>query len=115
MIYVKRVYSPPQHGKGGYFLVDRLWPRGIRKDEFHHVAWFKDVAPSHGLRNWYQHDPAKWEEFKRRYFSELDQKPEVWIPILDAAHKHDVILLYSAKDETHNNAVALKAYLENKL
>jgi uncharacterized protein YeaO (DUF488 family) len=114
MIYVKRVYPPSQHREGIYFLVDRLWPRGIKKEELHHVIWFKDVAPSDGLRNWYQHDPAKWEEFKRRYFAELDKKPEFWKPILEAAQQGDVTLLYGAKNEGYNNAEALKIYLENR-
>lgn len=115
MIYVKRVYPPPQHEKGIYFLVDRLWPRGIRKDKLHYNAWFKDAAPSDSLRSWYKHDPDKWEEFKRRYFAELDEKPEVWKPILEAARQGDVTLLYSAKNESRNNAVALKIYLESRL
>jgi uncharacterized protein YeaO (DUF488 family) len=115
MIYIKRVYPPSRHGEGTHFLVDRLWPRGLKKDDFYYDSWLKDVAPSDDLRGWYKHDPDKWGEFKRRYFAELDQKPEVWRPILAAARKHNVTLLYSAKNEIYNNAVALKIYLENKL
>ena len=114
MIYVKRVYLPVGHADGNRFLVDRLWPRGISKDKLHYDAWFKDVAPSNGLRGWYKHDPVKWEDFKGRYFAELDEKPEVWKPILEATRQGDVTLLYSAKDESHNNAVALKIYLESR-
>jgi uncharacterized protein YeaO (DUF488 family) len=88
---------------------------GIKKDSLHYDAWLKDVAPSDGLRAWFKHDPNKWKEFKLRYFNELDQKPESWEPILDAARNNDVTLLYSAKDETYNNAAALKMYLERKL
>ena len=115
MIYVKRVYPPSPDEKGIHFLVDRLWPRGLKKDDFHYNAWLKEVAPSNDLRNWYKHDPDKWQEFRKRYFAELEEKPDVWEPILDAARKGDITLLYSAKNETHNNAVALKEYLENKL
>lgn len=96
-------------------MVDRLWPRGLKKNDFHYNAWLKEVAPSDSLRGWYKHDPDKWEEFKRRYFAELDEKPDIWKPILDAARKGNITLLYSAKNETHNNAVALKIYLESKL
>jgi uncharacterized protein YeaO (DUF488 family) len=115
MIYVERVYQQSKHVGGKRFLVDRLWPRGIKKEALRLAAWVKEVAPSDDLRNWFQHDPEKWEEFKRRYFAELDQKQETWRPILDAARKHDIVLLYSAKDQNNNNAVALKSYLENKL
>lgn len=115
MIYVERVYSSSKQYGGIRFLVDKLWPRGIKKEELRHDAWFKEVAPSDGLRGWYQHDPNKWEEFKRRYFAELDQKPEAWRPILDAARRYNIVLLYSTKEESYNNAVALKIYLENKL
>jgi len=115
MISIKRVYAPQGSEDGNRFLVDRLWPRGIKKDKLRSKGWFKEVAPSDSLRNWYKHDPDKWQEFKRRYFAELDEKPEVWRPILDAARKGDITLLYSAKDESLNNAVALKIYLENKL
>jgi uncharacterized protein YeaO (DUF488 family) len=115
MINVKRVYLPPEQTDGRRFLVDRLWPRGIKKDKLHCEAWFKEAAPSDSLRVWYQHDPDKWEEFKLRYFAELDGKPEVWKPMLDAARKGDITLLYSTRNETNNNALALKAYLDGKL
>lgn len=115
MINVKRVYLQPDQADGNRFLVDRLWPRGIKKDNLHYDAWLKDVAPSDGLRTWYKHDPEKWQEFKRRYFAELDEKPEVWKPILDAAQKGDITLLYSTRKVGNNNAVALKTYLEEKL
>jgi uncharacterized protein YeaO (DUF488 family) len=115
MIHIERVYRQANYEDDKRFLVDRLWPRGIKKDELCYDAWLKDVAPSYGLRLWFKHDPNKWNEFKHRYFNELDQKPEAWRPILDAARNNNITLLYSAKDETHNNAAALKEYLESKL
>ena len=77
-------------------------------------GWLKEVAPSDELRRWFGHDPAKWEEFQQRYFAELEAKPEAWRPLLEAARKGTVTLLFSARDEAHNNAVALKAFLERK-
>jgi uncharacterized protein YeaO (DUF488 family) len=78
-------------------------------------AWLKDVAPSDNLRNWFAHDPAKWDEFCRRYFAELDSKPEIWQGILDTSLQGNVTLLFGAKDIWHNNALALKLYLEARL
>jgi uncharacterized protein YeaO (DUF488 family) len=115
MIRVERVYERVKHKGGKRLLVDRLWPRGVKKSELRYDDWLKDVAPSDSLRVWFKHDPNKWNEFKVRYFNELDQNPGAWKPILDAAKKNDVTLLFSAKDETYNNATALKVYLESKL
>jgi uncharacterized protein YeaO (DUF488 family) len=112
MIKVKRAYDPPESDDGTRFLVDRLWPRGVKKEDLHLDGWLKDVAPSDDLRRWFSHDPAKWEEFQRRYFAELDGKPDALRPIRDAARQGNVTLLYSARDVEHNNAVALRAYLE---
>jgi len=92
-------------------LVDRLWPRGVRKESLPLDAWLKDVAPSTELRKWFGHDPAKWDEFRRRYFAELDGRVEVLNPMLAAARKGRVTLLYSARDVEHNQAVALRDYL----
>lgn len=78
-------------------------------------AWFKDVAPSDGLRRWFGHDPAKWEEFQRRYRAELDAKSNAWMPLLEASREGNVTLLYSARDTEHNNAIVLKAYLEERM
>jgi uncharacterized protein YeaO (DUF488 family) len=115
MINVQRVYQLSIRSDEKRFLVDRLWPRGISKDKLRLDAWLKEVAPSDSLRKWYHHDLDKWEEFKHRYFSELDQKPDAWKPLLDAAvQQHNIILLYSSKEENRNNAVALKIYLESK-
>jgi uncharacterized protein YeaO (DUF488 family) len=115
MIRVKRVYDPPSSDDGTRFLVDRLWPRGAKREALRLDGWLKDVAPSEALRRWFSHDPTKWDEFRRRYSVELDGKPETWQPILQAAQRGNVTLLYSARDTEHNNAVALKAYLGKRL
>lgn len=114
MIQTKRVYEPASRSDGARFLVERLWARGMKRDELHMKGWLKDVAPSAELRRWFGHDPKKWETFRERYFAELDAKAETWQPLLEAARRGTVTLLYSARDETHNNAVALKEYLERK-
>ncbi len=115
MINVRRIYEPPSEREGTRFLVDQLWPRGMKKEEVNVSGWLKDVSPSKELRQWFGHEPAKWNEFQRRYFAELDQKPETWRPLLEAARKGEVTLLFSARDQQHNNAVALKSYLEKRL
>ncbi len=114
MIQVKRVYDPPDTKDGTRFLVERLWPRGIKKEALQMQDWLKDVAPSGELRRWFSHDPAKWREFQQRYFKELDGHREAWQPLLQAARRRNVTLLYSARDTEHNNAVALKEYLEKQ-
>jgi uncharacterized protein YeaO (DUF488 family) len=115
MIEVARAYDLAGKRRGGLFLVDRLWPRGVRKEALKLEAWPKAVSPSDKLRNWFKHDPAKWKEFQRRYFAELDKNPEAWQPLLRAAQDGDITLVFSARDTEHNNAVALKAYLERRL
>src|SRR5579862_3438310 len=115
MVQIKRVYEPADPGDGARFLVERLWPRGIKKEALKIQAWLKDVAPSTELRQWFSHDPAKWTEFQRRYLTELKQNPESWAPLVTAARNGTVTLLYSSHDATHNNAVALKKFLESKL
>jgi uncharacterized protein YeaO (DUF488 family) len=112
VIRVKRVYEAPEPGDGTRILVERLWPRGIRKDALELHAWLKDVAPSTELRRWFGHDPARWDEFRKRYNNELDARPEAWHEILNAARSGPVTLLFSARDTSHNNAVALRSYLE---
>jgi uncharacterized protein YeaO (DUF488 family) len=114
MIQTRRVYETPEPSDGTRFLVERLWPRGMKKEALKLDGWLKEVAPSAELRRWFGHDPAKWEEFRRRYFAELDQHPEAWQRIQEAARRGKVTLLYSARDTAHNSAVALKAYLEEK-
>ena len=102
------------------FLIDGLWPRGVKKSALYISAWIKEVAPSKALRQWFGHDPAKWEEFRRRYFAELNsqatsgQSP-AWKPILEAARRQKVTLVYGAHDPEHNNAVALREYLAKKI
>ncbi len=112
MIRVKRVYDQVETDDGTRILVDRLWPRGMKRESLKLDQWIKDVAPSEELRRWFGHDPAKWQEFQQRYFDELNKKAEIWHPILAAARQNPVTLLFSAKDVQHNNAVALKEYLE---
>ena len=114
-IAIKRVYEESANSGTSLFLVDRLWPRGIRKEMFDNVTWNKEVAPSAVLRKWFGHDPKKWHGFLSRYFKELDENPETWQVILEDAKKGRVTLLYGAKDIEHNQAVALKAYLDKKL
>ncbi|BFI73149.1 uroporphyrin-III methyltransferase [Nanoarchaeota archaeon] len=109
MIKIKRVYDPIENDDGIRILVDRIWPRGIKKDKIY--IWLKDIAPSNELRKWFNHDPNKWEEFKRRYFEELDKNSELNKLIEIIKNNKNVTLLYSAKSP-YNNAVALKEYLE---
>jgi len=115
MIKLKRVYDPAEPSDGKRFLVERLWPRGVRKDALPLDGWLRDVAPSDELRRWFHHDPARWEDFQQRYWAELEIKPETWKPLVEAARQGDVTLLFSARDTEHNNAVALKAFLESRL
>ncbi len=112
MIRLKRVYEPAEKADGRRFLVERLWPRGVSKDSLKVDAWLKDVAPSAGLRQWFSHDPQKWNEFRRRYFTELAANEAALAPIQEAVAAGDVTLVYSSHDTEHNNAVALKEYLE---
>jgi uncharacterized protein YeaO (DUF488 family) len=114
MIKLKRVYDPVARADGTRFLVERLWPRGLSKEKAHLTAWLKDVGPSTELRQWFNHDPRKWSQFRTRYFRELDANPESWAPIVAAARKSTVTLVYSSHDEEHNNAVALNEYLQKK-
>ena len=115
MLKTKRVYESAEASDGTRFLVDRLWPRGIKKEKLEMKAWLKDVAPSPKLRKWFAHDPAKWEEFQQRYRAELESNPGAWQPILEAAKQRNVTLLYSARDTEHNSAVLLKAYLKEQM
>ncbi len=114
-IDVQRVYDSTGASRSTYFLVDRLWPRGVSKERLKGVMWFRDVAPSNALRKWFDHDPDKWRDFMKRYFKELDGNPESWQPILETAREGSVTLLYGAKDTEHNQAIALKVYLDTKL
>lgn len=111
-IHLKRVYEPASKQDGFRVFVDRLWPRGIKKEELQMDLWLKEVAPSTELRKWFSHDPAKWEQFQKKYAKELDEKGEALEPILSALKKGVVTLLYSSKDTEHNSALYLKKYLE---
>ena len=111
MIEIKRVYSPLQKEDGFRVLVDRVWPRGVSKKQLRADLWLKDAAPSTPLRKWFGHDRAKWAEFQRRYFAELDEKPEVIRQLLDLAEKQRVTLLFAARDTEYSHAAALKKYL----
>lgn len=115
MLKVKRVYESTEVSDGVRFLVERLWPRGMKKEKLNMDAWLKDVAPSDSLRRWFEHDPLKWSEFQKRYRAELDDNPNTWEPILEAMERGDVTLLYSAHDTEHNNALVLKSFLEEHL
>jgi uncharacterized protein YeaO (DUF488 family) len=115
MLKIKRVYEDVEASDGVRFLVERLWPRGMKKEALKMKSWLKDVAPSPSLRSWYGHEPDKWEEFQQRYRAELESKPESWKPILEAAKRGDVTLLYSARDTEHNSALLLKSFLEEQL
>jgi uncharacterized protein YeaO (DUF488 family) len=115
MIQVKRAYESPNKEDGERFLVERLWPRGVKKQSLQVEAWLKDVAPSTELRQWFQHDPAKWSEFRQRYFRELEKHPDAWQALLARARRDRVTLVYSAHDAEHNNAVALKEFLDQKI
>ncbi|HUB31319.1 MAG TPA: DUF488 domain-containing protein [Terracidiphilus sp.] len=114
MIKIKRVYEAAAPDDGDRFLVDRLWPRGIKKEMLKMTAWLKDAAPSNELRQWYHHDPERWDEFRRRYFEELRQNPDAWLPLTEAARAGTITLLYSAQHLEQNNAAALAEFLRNK-
>jgi uncharacterized protein YeaO (DUF488 family) len=115
MIRIKRVYEPRLASDGVRFLVERLWPRGMSKAALEMDAWLKDAAPSTELRRWFDHDPERWTEFKRRYRSELLANPDAWKPILDKGRRGRVTLLYSAHDAEHNNAVVLRDFVSARL
>ena len=112
VIKVKRIYQAADQKDGFRILVDRIWPRGLTKEAARIDLWLKDVAPSTPLRKWFGHDPALWEEFRKRYCAEPDQKRGPVDQILSKTKKKRVTLLFAAKDEQHNNAVALKQYLD---
>ena len=114
-IELKRAYDRAAESDGYRVLVDRIWPRGVAKDDLRVDAWLKDLAPSAGLRKWFRHDPAKWDEFKKRYARELEQRSDALEQLVARARAGRVTLVFGAKDTEHNNAVALKEYLERRL
>jgi uncharacterized protein YeaO (DUF488 family) len=115
MIKIKRVYEAAQPSDGRRFLVDRVWPRGIRKDAANVEAWIKEAGPSDELRKWFGHDPRRWTQFRRRYLRELNQREDVLAPLVRAAREGDITLVYSARDQQHNQAVVIKNVLEAQL
>lgn len=111
MIRIKRTYEPPSRGDGRRILVERLWPRGMKKEALVAHAWLKDVAPSTELRKWFGHRVQRWPQFQRRYRAELRANVDAWRPILEASERGAVTLLYSAHDPLHNGAVVLRDFL----
>ncbi|HEU4603494.1 MAG TPA: DUF488 domain-containing protein [Steroidobacteraceae bacterium] len=111
MIRIKRTYDPAARTDGRRFLVERLWPRGMKKESLVMDEWLKEVAPSTELRKWFGHRPERWAEFQRRYKAELSANPDAWQPLLDASKKSTVTLLYSAHDTEHNGAIVLRDFL----
>jgi uncharacterized protein YeaO (DUF488 family) len=115
MLRIKRIYDPAAEEDGFRILIDRLWPRGIKKEEAKIGTWLKEVAPSNELRKWFSHDPDKWEEFKKKYAKELAAKQKLLEEIRQIEKKKGTVtLLYSAREVEHNNAVALRVVLEKQ-
>lgn len=114
-IKLKRAYERPVAGDGTRMLVDRLWPRGVRKADAAIDEWVKDLAPSTALRKWFGHDPARWQEFRRRYAGEMHRHPEQLTRLRALARQGVITLVYSAHDELHNDAVALRDLLLGRL
>lgn len=114
-LQLKRVYEESTEQDGTRFLVERLWPRGVPKTALSDAEWLQVAAPSTALREWFHHDPDRWDEFRRRYFVELKHHRDELSPVLEAARNGTVTLLYSSSDAEHNNAVALREYLQHLL
>jgi len=112
MIKLKRIYTPPSRSDGKRILVDRLWPRGVKKDEAKIDEWLKELAPSDALRKWFGHDPDKWTAFRIKYKKELKLKADLVSRLRGESKKGAVTLLFAAKDAEHNNAVVLKEQIE---
>jgi len=110
-IKLKRAYEPPSAGDGTRVLIDRLWPRGISKQKAKLDYWMKDMAPSTELRKWFGHDPKRWDEFRRRYITELREHPDLIAELRSLARKSPITLVYAAHDESHNDAVVLRDVL----
>jgi uncharacterized protein YeaO (DUF488 family) len=115
MIKLKRAYDDATDDDGRRVLVERLWPRGVRKADLAIEAWLKDASPSPELRKWYGHEPEKWPEFRTRYRAELETEPDAWRPLLDAARDGTVTLVYAARDTERNSAVVLRDVLNERL
>ncbi|HZX71327.1 MAG TPA: DUF488 family protein, partial [Rhodanobacter sp.] len=114
-IVIKRAYEEPSKDDGYRVLVERLWPRGMKKDAVPLDQWAKELAPSTALRKWFGHEPARWDGFRHRYAAQLDELAEYWQPLAERSARHQVSLIYSAHDEEHNGAIVLRDYLQNWL
>lgn len=110
-VRIKRAYEPAAKEDGARILIDRLWPRGIKKEALQLSEWSRDLAPSTELRKWFNHDPALWDEFQRRYKAELAEHPDVLQSLRERAQKEDLCIVYGARDERYNNAVVLREVL----
>lgn len=113
-IRIERAYAEAHGTRGKRYLVDSLWPRGVKREALHLDDWLRQVAPSDRLRRWFGHDPGRWAEFEQRYFAELDAKRDALAPLLEAARRGDLTLVFGARDEEHNNAAALRDYLTRR-
>ncbi len=111
-ILLKRVYEKPSPEDGKRFLIERLWPRGLKKEEAKIDEWWKDIAPSPELRKWFAHDPSKWSEFKKRYRKELETKHDIVLKLAEECRKSKVTFVFASKEEKLNNAVVLKEFIE---
>jgi uncharacterized protein YeaO (DUF488 family) len=114
-IRIKRAYEEPRRGDGRRILVERLWPRGLRKEAAQIDVWLKDIAPSTELRQWYAHDVERWPEFKKRYGAELRANPDAVDRLLSLVREGPATFIYAAHDEAHNSAVVLRAFLGRRL
>lgn len=112
-IIIKRVYEKPSADDGCRILVDRLWPRGVKKEKANIDLWLKEIAPSNELRKWFGHEPGKWDEFKNKYFEEITLNSEAFTKLEKYLNRETITFVYSAKEERYNNAAALKEYMEN--
>ena len=110
-VRIRRAYDPPRRGDGYRILVDRVWPRGVSRDDLDLDEWQREIAPSTRLRQWFGHDPERWKEFQQRYFAEIREKDAIR-DVVKRARQGRVTLVYGARDPEHNQAVALKAYVE---
>lgn len=114
-ILLKRVYEKPSPEDGNRVLVERLWPRGLKKEDSKIDKWYKDLAPSTELRKWYAHDPSKWTRFKEKYWKELEQKEDQLSKLSKESMQHTITFVFASKEKKLNNATALKEYIETKL
>jgi len=114
-ILLKRTYEKPSPMDGKRILIERLWPRGLKKEVAKIDEWLKDAAPSTELRKWYNHEPAKWTEFKKRYWKELESKKDVTLRLAKEAGESKITFVFGSKEEKLNSANALKEYIETKL